>query len=278
MTLLSTTILSAGLIPEATLMARGNFLASFDPQTPANFIDQFLATNFDDARLDPTNDHYDHYNTVAVAEFNVTTSADKNSTWEFLIDGNDPVEVEIGVAGSTTTNFTGGVVKASYYGCHTECFPAPGFVGTALVPAVCDANQRGTYKPGSTGYHRVIVRHSERTGQDGVKLWYRKSATDTWKIFPSGLSTRTPDITAANTCTIQSEPVRGPRHPSDYGECPGQTTPLLRHKPGCKPGADPQDDNQQFPQEMGMGLKGKPGMPRPRSRTAQAPARSRIIR
>jgi type IV pilus assembly protein PilY1 len=185
-------------------VARGNFLASFDPQTPANFIDQFLATNFDDARLDPTLDHYDHYNTVAVAEFNVTTSADKNSTWEFMIDGNNPVEVEIGVAGSSTTNFTGGTVKASYYGCHAACFPAPGFVGTALIPALCDANQRGTYKPGSTGYHRVIVRHSERGQLDGVKLWYRKSATDTWKIFPSGLSTRTPDITAANVCTIQA--------------------------------------------------------------------------
>ncbi len=194
------------------LVARANFLTSFQPEVAGNFIGQFLVANFDDASLDPTTDHYNDYNIVAVAEFNVA-SGDKNKNWEFMVDSDDPAEVEIGVVGS---GFSGGSIVASFYGCHSECFPAAAFVGTATTPVLCNTNQKGTYKPGSAGYHRVIVRQSEKTGQDGVKLWYRKSSSDNWKIFPDSLTTRTPNVAAGSECTLQSnqfiargEPQRG---------------------------------------------------------------------
>jgi len=59
------------------VVARANFLTSFQPEVAGNFIDQFLATDFNDVRLDPANDHFNNYNIVAVAEFNVA-SGDKN--------------------------------------------------------------------------------------------------------------------------------------------------------------------------------------------------------
>ena len=58
-------------------------------------------------------------------------------------------------------------------------------------------------------YYRIIVRHTERTGQDGVKLWIKRPGS-TWNIFPESpassgdrLYTRTWDIVSGADCTIQ---------------------------------------------------------------------------
>ena len=128
---------------------------------------------------------------MAEAEFSVA-SGDKNKTWQFFIDSNNGGEVQID-----------NTVVASYYGCHTSCATSP--------TTTCDLNQQGGIVPGSSGYHKIIVRMSERTGQDGVTVWYRIGTTGTWYVFPctnatcsSRLPYRTVNIPAAAVCTIQS--------------------------------------------------------------------------
>ncbi len=163
-----------------------DLMASYEV-TAGNFIDTFQITDFSDARVDPAPpaSHYDNYNIFAVAEFNVASSA--KGDWQFFVDGDDGVEVEID-----------GTVVASYYGCHARC------VTTALPSEVTCPNQMGTINLNSSGYHKIIVRHTEQTSQDGVAVWYRKKSTDAWSLFPSGLTYRTKNIIAGAECTIQN--------------------------------------------------------------------------
>ncbi len=185
-----------------------NLISSFEPETSTNFIDTQLVDTFSDDSpniLNPNSNHYDNYNILAVADFNVA-SGDRNKTWQFLVDSDDPAEVEIGVAPSTATGpYSGGSLVATFYGpCHSNC---PAFDVTtpgASTPALCDTNQLGNYVPGSSGWHRLIVRQSESAGVDGVRVWYRKSSSDNWKPFPQDLTTRTPNVPSGAECTIQS--------------------------------------------------------------------------
>jgi type IV pilus assembly protein PilY1 len=196
--------------PNDPIVKHNNLMSSFEVETSTNYIDTFLVNNFDDTTLDPNynsagNGHHDNYNILAVADFNVSRT-DRSKTWQFLVDSDDPAEVEIGVAPSTATGpYSGGSLVATYYGpCHSDCFDVASGNVPSSIPTLCDTNQLGNYVPGSSGWHRIIVRQSERTGVDGVKVWYRKGTSGSWTIFPSGLTTRTPDVSSGAECTIES--------------------------------------------------------------------------
>lgn len=162
---------------------------------PANLIDTFQVNDFNEARLNPAVDHFNQYNIIATAEFNVTNA--NRGNWQFFVDGDDGVEVEIN-----------GTIVAARYGCHSLCATAPN--------VACDVNQAGTINLNSSGYKKMIVRHSENAGQDGVKVWYKKPGDANWTIFGTTLTIRTPNIVAGAECTLQSTnfiangvPVRG---------------------------------------------------------------------
>jgi type IV pilus assembly protein PilY1 len=161
-----------------------NLMNSYEP---LNLIDHYTVTTFDDPspytrNLNPTRDHYNNYNIFAVAQFNVTNSNKGN--WQFAVDGDDGVEVQVD-----------STVVASYYGCHPSCATAP--------TTWCSVTQTGTINLNTSGYHRLIVRHSERTGFDGVKVWYKKPGDSNWSVFSTSLTLRTPNIVAGADCTIK---------------------------------------------------------------------------
>jgi type IV pilus assembly protein PilY1 len=159
-----------------------NLINSYEP---INLIDHFTVTSFSDTRLDPTQNHYDNYNIFAVAEFNVASN--KKGDWQFFVDGDDGVEVQVD-----------GTIVASRYGCHSYCATAP--------TTACDATQSGTINLNTSGYHRLIVRHTERTDVDGVKVWYKRHGDSNWTLFPGPLTMltiRTPDIVSGADCTIE---------------------------------------------------------------------------
>jgi type IV pilus assembly protein PilY1 len=183
----------------------GNILNSYEP---ANLItgDPYTVNSFeidaaDTRHLDPTKSHYDNYNIIAVVEF----ESDRNGNWEFYVDGDDGVELEILTADGTDSSL--GVV-ASRYGCHSACpagaTPSNGWTGCTNPPV------RTAIRLANNTYYRMVVRHSERTGQDGVKVWVKRPSSS-WNIFPvspdsSGgrLRTRTWNIVAGAECTIQA--------------------------------------------------------------------------
>lgn len=182
-----------------------DLLNSYEP-TVANTIDYQLVTDFSNAVFTTTTDHYDHYNIIAVAEFNVASSEKGN--WQFVVDGDDGVEVELFPPGATAT--TPGTVVASYYNGHSSCF------GAAGVPAsdnsnLCAGMVTGLVDLNSSGFWRIVVRHSEKTGQDGVKVWFKKkgaTSATAWSLFGSASfgagNLRAPNITATNVCSVQN--------------------------------------------------------------------------
>jgi type IV pilus assembly protein PilY1 len=199
--------------PDNPVVKHNNLMMSFAPETASNFIDTYLVNSFDDTTLDPnySGGHYDNYNILAVADFNVSTTGN----WQFLIDSDDPAELEIGVAPSTATGaYSGGSLVATYYGCHADCFNVASGAVPPNTPTLCDANQLGTINFGATGWYRLIVRQSEKTGVDGVKVWYRKGTSGAWTIFPKNVRiktgsstvniTRTPDVATGSECIIES--------------------------------------------------------------------------
>jgi len=132
--------------------------------------------NFDEnSTVDPDSNHIDTGNFFFVSEFYVSASQDgidQNGLWAFAVDGSEGVEVEI----YDTTTSTGTIV-ASYYGAHGECN--------------CQ-DHSGTITLNSGRYYRMIVRHRENTGTDGVKVWYKVDtdndgsiSDETWYIFGS---------------------------------------------------------------------------------------------
>ena len=72
-------------------------------------------TSFADTALDPRKVQQNNTDTIVVAEFK--TPASSAGVWQFAIDGDDGVELEL----SATKNGAGNIV-ASYYGGHSSCF------------------------------------------------------------------------------------------------------------------------------------------------------------
>ncbi len=132
-----------------------------------NYIGDFNYTG-----INPAINHIDTGNFFLVTEFQVTAS--NNGTWSFAVDGDDGVEVEI-----WDKNLNTNTVVASYYGAHgPSCGTVPGCLTT---PA---GHIAGTINL-TTGWHRMIVRHREATGGDGVKVWYKVPGDTTWRVFGS---------------------------------------------------------------------------------------------
>jgi len=186
----------------------GNLLNSYEPE---NFIDFFYVNSFSDPRLDPTVDHYENYNIISVVEF----KSDTNGSWQFAVDGDDGVEVEIVTADDASTSL--GIVS-SRYGCHSSC-PTTTQSGCTAPPSPSNSWCGCSNPPVTTSislakntYYRMIVRHSERAGKDGVKVWVKSPASgSTWDIFPKNnkssggrLTTRTWDIVSGAECTLQA--------------------------------------------------------------------------
>ncbi|MCD6213504.1 MAG: pilus assembly protein PilY, partial [Candidatus Desulfofervidus sp.] len=122
-----------------------------------------------------------------MAEFEVTSAG----TWQFAIDSDDGSEVEID-----------GIVVANYYGAHGFC-GCYGHSGSINL---------------STGWHRIIVRLRENTGDDGVIVWYKKPGDTTWTKFGSStLNIRAPNIDEAwrlksREFIVTGEPANCKRH------------------------------------------------------------------
>ncbi|TAN40380.1 MAG: pilus assembly protein PilY [Nitrospirae bacterium] len=193
-------------------IAQGNtsseLFASYDP---TKLVSYNLISGFDSVAgatglIDAQIDHRDNYNWLAVAEFKFTTNAERGD-WYFAVDGDDGVEVEI--FSTPTTAATTGTVVASYYGGHSSCFAAAGGPN-ATSTNFCPGQVFGFKNlPTRNVWWRIVVRHTEKAGQDGVRLWYKKPGAAAWALFNStnlgAGNLRAPTITAANNCSIKAE-------------------------------------------------------------------------
>ena len=162
-----------------------NLVASYEP---ANIVGGSLTyiTDFNAAALNPNQNHGANYNYFLITQFQVT--AGNAGTWNFAIDGNEAVEVEID-----------GAVVVGWYGAHTYCNCKTHTGSVAL----------------SAGWHTLIVRHFENpdTGstsanKDGVNLFYDlPGGATTWVAFGNTLTLRSPDIDPGGTgnyCSIMT--------------------------------------------------------------------------
>jgi len=155
-----------------------NLISSYEP---GKYESHFYISDMNASEIDPNNDNSpDYSNFFAVAQF----QADVTGTWEFAIDGNDGVELEI----QTTPGSTGTIV-ASYYGCHSRCN--------------CQS-YKGTISLTKDNWYRLIVRHTDKIGKDGFKVWYKKPGSSSWTIFGNTLTIRAPYISSDNTCALTS--------------------------------------------------------------------------
>lgn len=163
------------------------FLSSFSPQ---------YVTDFGDGILDPTKNHNDKYAQIVVSEFKVASG--EGGTWTFAIDGDDAVEMEILTAGGGSTVVPVSATPAtspyiSYYGSHG---------------ASNGQTHYGTYTLASDTWYRMVVRHNEDGGQDGVNVWYKKPSDTKWAVYgykKGTLDVRAPDIELKkNECTLLS--------------------------------------------------------------------------
>ncbi|MFA7402907.1 MAG: hypothetical protein WC007_02850 [Pelobacteraceae bacterium] len=226
--------------PDQLVISNGVY-DSFQPSS-ANFLDYYYISSFNYADTTagcaatstckdvlPTLDHGDYHNFLAISEFNVTNA--NKGDWQFFIDSDDAAELLIAPSSTPSTPPTL-VARHQIYdaaassgnlqvwnGLHSSCASAPG--------ATCDSGQIGTINLGSSGYYRLIVRHTEKTGQDGIRVWYRKGTSGSWRMFgengvgaggvapntwlASDLTLRAPVITTTNKCSIYSPMV------VDYG-------------------------------------------------------------
>jgi len=169
-----------------------DILAAFDTtQFYSGFPPQYV-TDFNDSVLDPAQDHGNHYAQVVVSEFYVGNNED--GSWSFAIDGDDGVELVIkSMDGSVVTpSFTTATSPwVAYYGAH-------GPAG--------NQTHYGEFTLAESTWYRMIVRHTEATGGDGVKVWYKKPGASSWTIYgykKNTLTVRAPDIILGNNdCTL----------------------------------------------------------------------------
>jgi len=153
-------------------------LSSYEP---GNYEANFYITDMNSTYIDPNKDNSpDYSNFFAVAEF----EADVTGNWQFAIDGNEGVELEI----QTIPGSPGNIV-ASYYGCHNRC-DCQTYEGSIALTA--------------NNWYRLIVRHTEKKGKDGFKVWYKKPGATSWTVFGNTLNIRAPYIEDDNTCALTS--------------------------------------------------------------------------
>ncbi|MBI5640675.1 MAG: pilus assembly protein PilY [Nitrospirae bacterium] len=213
---------------------------STDPVHPVHLMDYRLVNSLnaldaapDNTFLDPAIDHLNNYNIFAVAEFNVVTTngnANQRGDWQFVVDGNNGVEIEIDPQVAT-----GGIVVASKYNSGSACYQPTATSGPnergctgnhavaclsdadctlagaglcdAVATRICDPAQKGLINL-TAAWHRIVVRHTENTGWDGVRVWVKRRNDATWKEFSAATfgngNLRAPDITAANECSVKT--------------------------------------------------------------------------
>lgn len=167
-------------------------LASYEPENLSSYT---YVSDLDAnvAAIKPNTDHGDHFNFFAIAEWEVGPASAPSGNWQFAIDGDDAVELEID-----------GVVVASWYGAHGRCSCKTHVSGNVFL-------DNGNGK-NSTEWHTLIVRHFEQTGDDGFTVWYKKPGNNTWYAFGKGsgqntLNLRSPNIVPANECNLKSSDV-----------------------------------------------------------------------
>ena len=173
-----------------------NMLAAFDYTQFKGVFDPTYVDGFGDSILDPGAGHDDKYATMVVAQFKVPK--DKGGNWQFAIDGDDGVELEVrNIANDSIVPTTLGNNQISYYGAHGQS---------------SGQTNSGTINLAEKTWYRLVVRHAEATGQDGVKVWFKRPGENSWTIFgqiSSGnpqLDVRAPDIIiGTNDCTLRSQ-------------------------------------------------------------------------
>ncbi len=167
-----------------------NLINSYQPGSLQSGYPKLLA-NLDDNETNGRYDNGNYLNIFAVTEFNATAG-----DWQFAVDGDDGVELEID-----------GAVVASYYGAHAACY-AYNKKPKADNTDFCSATQRNLTVTLGAGYHRIIARHSDATGQEGVRVWYKIPGSTTataWTIVGSAtLTLRAPNITASDVPSIKT--------------------------------------------------------------------------
>ncbi len=177
-------------------------MAGFD--TTQFFVTPFFVSDFSDSNLNPSNNHGDNYAEIIVGEFTVgaaSSSSDRNKPgdWVFAVDGDDGVEMEIRkTSDGTILPSKNGNNQLGWYGGHGWCNDCTTHSDTWTLAA-------------STKY-RLIVRHTEGGGSDGVKVWHKLPGGSTWRIFGNVGSGNTavnfnaPNIITSgasdNTCTL----------------------------------------------------------------------------
>ncbi|NJD37135.1 MAG: pilus assembly protein PilY [Geobacter sp.] len=168
-----------------------DIMAAIDTTQFKSGFNPSFVTDFNDTILAPGSHHCDDCATVVVAEFYTPNGTSGN--WQFAIDGDDGVELEVrNVANGNIVQTTTGNDQIGYYGAHSEC-SCQSYAGSIGL------TQRTWY--------RLIARGVEHSGQDGVKVWYKKPGATTWTIFgdSAGLDVRAPNIVVGtNECTLKS--------------------------------------------------------------------------
>jgi len=200
----------------ATLLAGFDMTQFYTGFTPT-FVD-----NFNAPILDPSGDHGTDYAEIIVAEFSTgsckSSCTDKNDggNWQFAIDGDDGVELEIRkISDGNILPATDGSNQLGWYGGH-------GY-----------SNGQTHYKTwtltDNTKY-RLIVRHTEGSGSDGVKVWFQPPVSSGWKVFGqdaiASFNISAPKIVTSgasdNTCTLKNDIFRDTGMPSNTTVLTGQ--------------------------------------------------------
>ncbi|RNC69901.1 MAG: pilus assembly protein PilY [Desulfuromonadales bacterium] len=173
-------------------LAGNNHTELMNSYQPANLLTGFpvYINDFNDTNIEAKKDHGNYHNFFAVTEFQVP--AGNTGTWEFVVDGDDGVELEIA-----------GTVIASYYGGHGACYAAnkkPKDDNTGI----CSAPMRGSVSLTAGQWYRLIARHTEVSGEDSVRVWYKKPGDAAWSIFGNSLTLRSPNITSSVAPSIMT--------------------------------------------------------------------------
>jgi type IV pilus assembly protein PilY1 len=231
----------------STIVINDTIFASYEPSS-ANLQSYYYIPDFgyNDATTNkdvlPTKDHGNDFNFFMVTEFNVANS--QAGTWNFLIDSDDGAYMMIDgqiisnypgcharcydVAGTpsrtpnapaTASVCSGTILGPTVKACSTnaDCNnTAPAAEGTCQANTpVCAGMTQPTPQGGpvslTAGYHRMIVRHSENSGQDGVRVWYKAKGDTTWTLFgtatgSAALTLRAPTVDTTNDCSITTLP------------------------------------------------------------------------
>lgn len=179
-----------------TASDHNDLLAAYDETQFLGGTTPVFVADFSDAIINPDNTHYDNYTTVVLAEFYVPNN--KNGAWSFAIDGDDGVELELrNVANGNIIQTTTGTNQIGWYGGHADCNSCTTY--------------SGTYDLAEKTWYRLIVRHAEVGGEDGVRAQFKFPGDNTWRVFGQRGSNPTLDVRApnivvgTNDCTLKSD-------------------------------------------------------------------------